>query len=66
MNKLQYLLNDIAVMKKEHPCESRSTRWKIIRLGADIKIKCLGCGHIVMLSRYKFEKRLKKIEPSTE
>lgn len=53
-------------MKKEHPCESRSTRWKIIRLGADIKLKCLGCGHIVMLSRYKFEKRLKKIEPSTE
>lgn len=53
-------------MKKEHPCESRSTRWKIIRLGADIKLKCLGCGHIVMLSRYKFEKRLKKIESSTE
>ncbi len=62
MGNIEYKLNDIAVMKKEHPCEKRSTKWQIIRLGADIKIKCLGCGRIVMLSRSKFEKGLKKIE----
>lgn len=59
---MEYGLNDIVVTKKEHPCEKRSNRWQIIRMGADIKIKCLGCGHVVMLPRYKFEKSIKKIE----
>ena len=59
---MEYKLNDIAVTKKEHPCDARSNRWQIIRVGADVKIKCLGCGHVVMLSKYKFEKNVKKIE----
>ena len=59
---MNYKLNDIAITKKEHPCATRSNRWQIIRVGADIKIKCLGCGHVVMLSRHKFEKTIKKIE----
>ena len=59
---MEYKLNDIAITKKEHPCASRSNRWQIIRVGADVKIKCLGCGHVVMLSKYKFEKAVKKIE----
>ena len=54
---MEYKLNDIVVTRKEHPCETRSNRWKIIRVGADVKIKCLGCGHVVMLSKYKFESR---------
>lgn len=45
--------------KKKHPCGT--DRWTIIRVGADIKIKCQGCGRIVMLERPEFEKRLKKI-----
>jgi hypothetical protein len=60
---MEYKLNDIVVTKKEHPCEKRCNRWQIIRMGADIKIKCLACGHVVMLSRHKFEKSIKKIEP---
>lgn len=59
---MEYQVNDIAIMKKEHPCDSRSTRWKIIRVGADIKLRCLGCERIIMLTKYKFEKGLKKIE----
>jgi len=59
---MEYKLNDIVVTKKEHPCDARSNRWQIIRVGADVKIKCLGCGHVVMLSKYKFEKNIKKIE----
>lgn len=54
-----YDLGDIVMMKKPHPCGANE--WKIIRMGADIKIKCMGCGHIVMLTRRDFEKRLKKI-----
>lgn len=52
-------LGDIVQMRKAHPCGS--DRWEIIRTGADIKIKCLGCGRIVMLDRPEFEKRVKKL-----
>lgn len=55
----EYALGDRVEMKKKHPCGS--FLWEIIRLGADIKIKCLGCGHIVMLPRTKFNKQIKKI-----
>ena len=58
---MEYKVGDIVVTKKQHPCATRSEKWEIIRVGADIKIKCLGCGNIVMLSRHNFEKSLKKI-----
>ncbi|WP_446898151.1 DUF951 domain-containing protein [Clostridium sp. LBM24168] len=57
--KKTFYIGDVVEMKKGHPCGSNS--WQIIRLGADIKIKCLGCGRIVMLPRNKFEKSVKKI-----
>lgn len=55
-------LGDIVQMKKPHACGTN--RWEIIRLGADIKIRCLGCGHIVMLPRRDFTKKLKKVVQS--
>lgn len=58
---MEYELNDIVEMKKEHPCEKRSKQFQITRMGADIKIKCLGCGNSIMLSRHNFEKSLKKV-----
>ena len=54
---MDYQLNDIVEMKKQ---------WKIVRMGADIKIKCLGCNAIVMFSRRDFEKRLKKVVEHVE
>lgn len=55
-----YGLGDTVEMKKEHPCH-KSKYWKVTRMGADIKIKCEGCGTVVMLPRHKFEKKLKKV-----
>lgn len=52
-------LGDIVELKKQHPCGSKN--WEVIRLGADIKVKCCGCGRIVMLPRSQFEKDVKKI-----
>ncbi|KIO96509.1 Hypothetical protein UCCLB521_1878 [Levilactobacillus brevis] len=49
-----YDLGDLVEMKKPHPCGTN--RWEITRMGADIKIKCTNCGHVVMLSRREFEK----------
>lgn len=57
---MEYKLGDIVILKKDHPCK-KGKEWEIVRLGADIKIKCLGCDAIIMLSREKFNKRLKKV-----
>lgn len=51
-------LDDVVQMRKTHPCGS--DRWTVIRIGADIKIKCLGCSRIVMMDREIFVKRRKK------
>ncbi|WP_026487120.1 DUF951 domain-containing protein [Caldanaerobius polysaccharolyticus] len=58
-----YYLGDIVMMKKPHPCGNN--QWEIIRLGADIRIRCTKCGRLVLLPRSKFEKRLKKILQSS-
>ena len=52
-------LGDKVQMRKSHPCGSDT--WIITRVGADIKMKCEGCAHVVMLDRETFEKRVKKI-----
>ena len=64
LKNLEYELGDVAVMKKQHPCGSNE--WEIVRIGADIKIKCCGCGHLVMLERAKFNKNVKKIIEKSE
>jgi hypothetical protein len=59
-----FSLGDIVEMKKKHPCGSN--QFEIIRVGADIKIKCTGCGRIVMIPRGKFKKEAKKIVINAE
>lgn len=52
-------LNDIVVLKKEHPCGS--DKWRVLRTGADFRLECLGCGHKIMLDRNVFFKKLKNL-----
>lgn len=54
-----YKLGSVVTMKKEHPCGEN--KWEIVRIGADIKIKCLKCGRVVMIPRIEFNKRIKKV-----
>ena len=56
---MELKVGDKVEMKKAHPCGSYI--WEVTRTGADIKIKCLGCGHEVMKPRVKVEKGIKKI-----
>lgn len=42
-----YHLGDVVQMKKPHACGEN--KWEILRMGADIRIKCLGCGHLIMM-----------------
>ena len=60
MIKIEYDLNDIIEMKKEHPCR-KSKYWKITRMGADIKVKCEGCGAVIMFPRYEFDRKIKRV-----
>ncbi|ERJ12554.1 DUF951 domain-containing protein [Haloplasma contractile] len=54
-----YELNDLVVMKKQHPCGAN--KWKIIRMGADIRIKCMNCNRSIMMTRGDFNRKLKNI-----
>ena len=57
-------LHDILELKKDHPCGSR--RWEVLRVGMDIKLKCLGSGHEVIQPRCKVEKMIRKVVPKEE
>ena len=52
-------LADVVEMRKPHPCGSKE--WTVTRIGADIKMRCLGCGRLVMLDRVEFLRRRKKL-----
>lgn len=52
-------VGDILTMKKKHPCGS--DRWEVLRIGADFKLRCIGCGREIMDTRQKFEKQIKKV-----
>ncbi|MBQ6432321.1 MAG: DUF951 domain-containing protein [Oscillospiraceae bacterium] len=50
---------DVLTMKKKHPCGSNT--WTVLRIGADFKLKCTGCGHEIMLPRFQAEKHVKSV-----
>ena len=60
MNNIKnFDVGDIIKMKKPHPCGS--SEWEILRVGADFRLKCLGCGHQVMVSRKLVDKNTREI-----
>jgi hypothetical protein len=56
---MNYAVGDIIQMKKPHPCGTN--RWEVIRVGADFKLRCVACQHLIMLPREKFLKSVKKV-----
>lgn len=61
---ISYSLYDCVEMKKPHPCASKNKNFQIVRMGADIKIRCLACGNYIMLPREEFDLKVRKvIEP---
>lgn len=57
---MQYEVGDIVKLKKKHPCGS--FEWKILRVGADFRLKCVGCGHQIMIPRKQVEKNTKDLK----
>ena len=56
---MDYKLGSRVVMKKVHPCGTNE--FEVVRVGADIKIKCINCGRLVMMPRVEFNKKIKKV-----
>lgn len=52
-------IGDVIRMKKPHPCGSQE--WEILRVGADFRLKCMGCGHQIMVPRKLVEKNTRQI-----
>ena len=59
MPQYTYEVGDIVKMKKKHPCGS--FEWEILRVGADFRLKCMGCGHQIMIARKLVEKNTRQI-----
>lgn len=56
-------VGDVLKLKKQHPCGSKE--WEVLRIGADFRLKCVGCGHQIMIARRQLEKNIKEILPKT-
>lgn len=52
-------VGQILKLKKQHPCGSHE--WEVMRTGIDFRLKCLGCGHMIMTPRVKLEKNVKEV-----
>ena len=61
---MEYQIGDIVRSKKVHPCGSKL--WEITRVGVDFKLKCQGCGHVIMIPREKALKMITKLEERKE
>ena len=59
---MEFLVGEIVKLKKKHPCGSYE--WEILRVGADFRLKCVGCGHQVMMPRKQVERIVKQVRKS--
>jgi hypothetical protein len=59
---VEFHLGETVTLRKTHPCGG--TEWRVERLGADIGIRCLTCGHYLLTPRRKFERAVKERKPS--
>ena len=53
-------VGDIIKLKKKHPCGS--FEWEVLRIGADFRLRCIGCGHPVMISRKLVKKNIRNLK----
>ncbi len=59
MQIIKFQVGDIVELKKPHPCCSK--QFKILRVGGEMRIACLGCSHDMTIDRVKLEKAVKKL-----
>jgi hypothetical protein len=55
MTAVELRIGDVLRLRRQHPCGSRE--WRVVRLGADIGLVCVGCGHRILMDRLDVERR---------
>ena len=60
----EYEGGDMGKLKKQHPCGS--SEWEILRVGADFRLNCNGCGHQIMIARKLVEKNTRNLQKKSE
>lgn len=60
LKTVKLCVNDVLELKKPHPCGSR--RFQVLRVGSEVRVRCLGCGRDMTLDRIKLEKSIKSID----
>lgn len=61
MKIIRFTISDTLELKKNHPCGSK--QFSVLRIGSDVRIRCLGCGHDLVVERVKLEKSIRKVIP---
>ena len=56
---MDILVGNIVKLKKQHPCGAKE--WEVLRIGADFRLKCKGCGHQIMIARRQVEKNVREV-----
>ncbi|MBI4340040.1 MAG: DUF951 domain-containing protein [Chloroflexi bacterium] len=56
---MEFRLEDVVRLRKVHPCGSY--QWTVVRLGADIGLRCLGCGRRILMPRSELERRIREV-----
>ncbi len=64
MGILRFSMGDILLMRKKHPCGE--ARFRVLRTGSDVRVRCEGCGRDMTLSRIALEKMIRKVETAKE
>ena len=59
MNK-EYNVGSLLILKKGHPCGENL--WEVVKLGADIRLKCTKCGRLIIIPRLELNKKIKKVK----
>lgn len=59
---MEYKSNEIVFLKKQHPCKQKSNQFFVLSIDGEVRLKCFGCGGIVLLKRSAFEKAAKNIK----
>jgi hypothetical protein len=64
MKIIRFTTDDILELKKDHPCGTRT--FSVLRIGSEVRIRCMGCGRDMVLERLKLEKCIRRVIPPTE
>jgi hypothetical protein len=61
-NIIRFCVGDTLELKKTHPCGNRS--FEVLRVGSEVRVRCIGCGHDMVLDRIKLEKAIRRVHPA--